>query len=205
MREPAVSGACQSPSFEAFLNAEQSALLRFFRYRNVSPDNAEDIVQEVLTKFWQWCTAEPSRLESAGQHRGMLYTIAHNKLIDFVRKRTLATQDLSYLPIPGRSGSPFEWTLLAEVRSKLMTTLLLLPEGTTRAIVLSLVRNSKAGGCQSREEIEQYCLEYVYQVGQQSALTAYLCTELGISCDAVHTACCRVRQKLTRVALEGKL
>ena len=68
---------------EDSVKKEKSRLQNFIRARVSSPEDAEDILQDV---FYQ-LTAGIQALESLDQITNWLFTVARNKIIDWYRKK----------------------------------------------------------------------------------------------------------------------
>ena len=60
----------------------KSSLLRYIRKRVVDPDDAKDILQDVLLKSYQYCSTGKTVIYL----RSWLYKITHNTILDYYKK-----------------------------------------------------------------------------------------------------------------------
>lgn len=111
-RDPLVALRGGDPApFEAFVVAESSTFLAFFRRLGASSGEAEDLVQEVFLKLFRHAdTYEPS-----GRFRAFAFRIARNAWID--RRRRLASAPRVAARGEDASGEEAEEPLAREVAS----------------------------------------------------------------------------------------
>jgi len=71
-------------AFEVFYRMERNNLVHFISHYAVLLPQAEDIAQDTLLKIWE--TRET--LNPSGNLRALTYTIARNRTLDYLRKKT---------------------------------------------------------------------------------------------------------------------
>lgn len=69
--------------FLAAYDEHADAIYRFCLFKVSQPEKAEDLVQDVFTRYWQALREEMP----VGNVRAFLYTVARNRIIDWYRKR----------------------------------------------------------------------------------------------------------------------
>lgn len=69
--------------FEKVYNMESDSIFRFCLVRLPDREHALDIMQETFMRLWQYICKEKEILN----HRAFLFTVAHNLIIDWYRKK----------------------------------------------------------------------------------------------------------------------
>jgi RNA polymerase sigma-70 factor (ECF subfamily) len=75
--------ASQKTQFMNAYDTHADELYRFCLFKLSDPERAQDIVQDVFTRFWQ----QLRKGTEVGNARALLFTIARNRITDWYRKR----------------------------------------------------------------------------------------------------------------------
>lgn len=109
------------PPFQEFLDANREPVFRFV-CAAVGRDDADDVFQET---FMAALKAYPT-LRSAGNLRGWVMTIAHNKAMDAHRARGRRPLPVDALPEPPVvDGEPADWSRLRDLPERQRLAVLL--------------------------------------------------------------------------------
>lgn len=128
------SGSSSSPSFEDFVAARGSALLRTAWLLTGDHQRAEDLVQTALGKTWpHWSRITES---GAGSHDAYVRRVMMTTYIAWWRRRWNGEYPTDVLPEPnaGDTGSPTESA--TALRRDVLTALAQLPRGQRAVVVL---------------------------------------------------------------------
>ena len=125
-------------AFEALYMRHKNAVFRYF-IRNVDPESAADAHQETWTRI----VANRRRYQPRGRFRAYLFTVAHNVLIDHLRRPVLET---GAEPEAQAVGSPESEVSGIEAGLRLRRLIARLPAAQREALVLH-----KAAGLTIRE------------------------------------------------------
>jgi len=96
-----MSQASSQAQFEALYSAESDRIFRFCLVRVSEREQALDLTQETFTRLWQ--SLQGGAVITNG--RSFLFTIAHNLIIDWYRKKKSLSSDAMADP---ETGEPFE-------------------------------------------------------------------------------------------------
>lgn len=88
--------------FQALYDAEADAIFRFILIRVSDREQALDLVQETFARLWQSLIAGKEMTNA----RSFLFTIAHNLIIDWYRKKKSVSLDALSDPETGESYEP---------------------------------------------------------------------------------------------------
>ena len=111
-------------------------IYRHIYYRTGNPDDAKDLMQEVFTRAWQ---ALPKYKNTKTPFLGWLFTIAHNRIIDYYR----AKKDYAYLTddiiIPDHAPGPEKLAEVQFTQQAVRKAILQLPGDQQQVIILSFI------------------------------------------------------------------
>jgi RNA polymerase sigma-70 factor (ECF subfamily) len=111
-------------------------IYRHIYYRVADVEEARDLTQEVFIKAWQ---ALPKYKRSKTPFLGWLFTISHNRVIDYYRTK----KDHDYLNdaniIEDREGSPEKFAEAQFTRQEIRRAILQLPEDQQQVILMSFI------------------------------------------------------------------
>jgi RNA polymerase sigma-70 factor, ECF subfamily len=132
-------GAAASGNAEAFgrlYDIYADRIYRHIYYRTGSVDDARDLTQEVFLKAWR---ALPQYKKTRTPFLGWLFTISHNRVIDYYRTK----KDHAYLnnDIDLQAGEPSPEKLLEEqfTRQAVRKAILHLPQDQQQVILMSFI------------------------------------------------------------------
>ncbi len=148
-RDPLVALRDGDPTlFEAFVASQSGVLLAFFRRRGVTPNEAEDLVQEVFLKLFR----HAANYQPSGRFQAFAFRIAQNAWIDrsrrlAVRPRLLGSnipegedeQDL-FLQEPSTVPSPLQVAEEREEAGRIEAHLSELSEGQRMVFELGVIQ-----------------------------------------------------------------
>ncbi len=111
---------------------------RHILYRTGNHEDARDMTQEVFASAWK---ALPKYRKTSVPFLGWLFTISHNRVIDYYRTR----KDHSYLdtdmPLPASGPGPEELAEARFTQARIRRAILKLPPDQQRVIVMSFIEN----------------------------------------------------------------
>lgn len=112
-------------------------IYRHIYYRTSNTEDARDLTQEVFMKAWQ---ALPKYKRTKTPFLGWLFTISHNRVIDYYRTK----KDHSYLNdnailIEDRQASPIKLAEDQFTQQEIRKTILQLPEDQQQVILMSFI------------------------------------------------------------------
>jgi len=110
-------------------------IYRHIYYRTNNVEDAQDLTQEVFMKAWQ---ALPKYKKSRTPFLGWLFTISHNRVIDYYRTK----KDHAYLKdeiIPDHDKSPEKLVEAQFTQQELRRVIIQLPEDQQRVILLGFI------------------------------------------------------------------
>jgi RNA polymerase sigma-70 factor, ECF subfamily len=111
-------------------------IYRHIYYRTGNPDDAKDLMQEVFTRAWQ---ALPRYKKSKTPFLGWLFTIAHNRIIDYYR----AKKDYAYLTdeiiIPDQAPGPEKLAETQFTQRAVRKAILQLPGDQQQVVIMSFI------------------------------------------------------------------
>ncbi len=123
-------------AFEELVRRYEGRVQTNCRYLSGSPDEAEDLAQEVMVKLFFGLRS----FEGRSSFRTWMMRIKSNHCINFVKKRRIETVELEDHANPGRAASvpPDAWRGLekAEAAQRVREVLLKLPESLRIPLVL---------------------------------------------------------------------
>lgn len=79
-------------SFKIFYNLEFEKIYRFVSFKINNSAEAEEIVQDVFFKFWDYMRSSSKEVDNA---LGLLYRIARHRIVDYYRKHGVKPKVLS--------------------------------------------------------------------------------------------------------------
>jgi RNA polymerase sigma-70 factor, ECF subfamily len=111
-------------------------IYRHIYYRTSNVEDARDLTQEVFTKAWQGL---PKYKRTGTPFLGWLFTISHNRVIDYYRTK----KDHAYLNpeiiIEDRENSPEKLAEAEFTRQEVRKAILQLPEDQQQVILMSFI------------------------------------------------------------------
>ena len=111
-------------------------IYRHIYYRTSNAEDARDLTQEVFIKAWQGL---PKYKRTKTPFLGWLFTISHNRVIDYYRTR----KDYAYLNseiiVEGREKSPEELAEAQFTQQEIRRAILQLPEDQQQVILMSFI------------------------------------------------------------------
>jgi RNA polymerase sigma-70 factor (ECF subfamily) len=111
-------------------------IYRHIYYRTSNIEDARDLTQEVFIKAWQ---ALPRYKRSKTPFLGWLFTISHNRVIDYYRTK----KDYAYLDneiiVEDREGSPEKLVEAQFDQQEVRRAILQLPEEQQQVILMSFI------------------------------------------------------------------
>ena len=111
-------------------------IYRHIYYRTGKVEDAQDLTQEVFAKAWQ---VLPKYKKTATPLLGWLFTISHNRIIDYYRtKKDHAYLD-SEMEIPAGGISPEEYTESRFTQQQIRRAILQLPEDQQQVIMMTFI------------------------------------------------------------------
>jgi RNA polymerase sigma-70 factor (ECF subfamily) len=91
-------------SFEQLYEVQSDAIFRFILIRVSDRERALDLTQETFTRLWQ-ALLDGKEMSNA---RAFLYTIAHNLIIDWYRKKKAVSLEAMNDPETGETYEPLQ-------------------------------------------------------------------------------------------------
>ncbi|MEZ0374649.1 MAG: RNA polymerase sigma factor [Candidatus Sericytochromatia bacterium] len=120
-------------AFELLAQRWSKRLVGYFLRHVGRQEPAEELAQEVLISLWKAKSYSPSR-----PFRHWLYTLAHNRLNDALRRKRLPQLSLDESPRDLASGESLEGAILArDEQAQLFQALQALPENQRAVLILS--------------------------------------------------------------------
>jgi RNA polymerase sigma-70 factor, ECF subfamily len=109
-------------------------IYRHIYYRTAKEEDARDMTQEVFARAWQ---SLPKYKPTSTPFLGWLYTISHNRVIDYYRTR----KEHSYLDIdvPSEARGPEQLAEATFARRDVRRAILLLPQDQQRVVLLAFI------------------------------------------------------------------
>jgi RNA polymerase sigma-70 factor, ECF subfamily len=111
-------------------------IYRHIYYRTGNIEDAQDLTQEVFAKAWQ---VLPKYKKTTTPFLGWLFTISHNRVIDYYRTK----KDHAYLDneidVPDSGISPEEYAESSFSQHQLRKAILQLPENQQQVIIMTFI------------------------------------------------------------------
>jgi len=105
-------------------------------YRTASIEDARDLTQEVFMKAWQ---ALPRYKKTGTPFLGWLFTISHNRVIDYYRTKKNHAYLNTELTVVDDKTSPEKITETSFTRQEVRKAILQLPENQQQVILMSFI------------------------------------------------------------------
>lgn len=134
---PEAHACAGADGVDAFVRAEQRDLLNFLRRRTANEEDAQDAVQESLTRWLRYSDTEPREV-----WKPLLYRIATNIALDLgrgaTRRHTAQHVSLDDYEIPSQAPSQEEAASRAQDLTRIRAAILELPPKCRQVYLLSL-------------------------------------------------------------------
>lgn len=124
-------------AFMELVKRWKQLLMAYFYCQLRQRETAEELVQEVFVKVWS-----SRNYQDQGQFKAWLYRVAHNILVDYLRKQKILVQELGADHV-GISHSPESELLASEEAKQVREALMQLPQKQRELLILSRFQGLK--------------------------------------------------------------
>jgi RNA polymerase sigma-70 factor, ECF subfamily len=126
----------ETEAFGRIYDAYADRIYRHIYYRTGNIEDSQDLTQEVFTKAWQ---VLPKFKKTSTPFLGWLFTISHNRVIDYYRTK----KDHAYLDneidIPAGGTGPEEYVEAKLSQHQIRRVILQLPEDQQQVIIMTFI------------------------------------------------------------------
>jgi RNA polymerase sigma-70 factor, ECF subfamily len=111
-------------------------IYRHIYYRTSNADDARDLTQEVFAKAWQGL---PKYKRTKTPFLGWLFTISHNKIIDYYRTKKDQTYLNDEIDLENQVSSPENLAESAFTQQEIRKAILQLPEDQQQVVLMNFI------------------------------------------------------------------
>lgn len=123
-------------AFGRLYDIHADRIYRHIYYRTGNTDEARDLTQEVFTRAWQ---ALPKYKKTKAPFLGWLFTIAHNRIVDFYRARKDYTYITDEMVIVDHGQTPEKLAETSFTQQEVRKAILQLPGDQQQVIMMSFI------------------------------------------------------------------
>lgn len=130
------AGNGDTEAFGRIYDIYADRIYRHIYYRTGNVEDAQDLTQEVFAKAWQ---VLPKYKKTGTPFLGWLFTISHNRIIDYYRTKKNHDYLDNEIEISAGGISPEEYTESRMSQHEIRRAILQLPEDQQQAIIMTFI------------------------------------------------------------------